>query len=172
MNKVYITYENSRNGNVTGVYANEYLAKKERDERKDLECIDSFEIKGSKADDWSWDVFDSCKHFNPHLKTIKELIYCLYMLEGCQTGGLGHVVVDEDNFQDNHLISTIKDCENNPDKTESGLVKLICEELLKMNIPQRTLLFSTYHPHNICNSDCENCPITKGDIDTISERSL
>lgn len=168
--KVYLTYENSRHAGVTGVYANKRLAEKERDEREDLQCIDSFELKGCKEEYWSCLIVDECKHYIPHLNTIRELISCLYQLEGCSTGGIAHVVVDDNNFKDHHLKFVIEECEKEPERTESGLVKLICEELLKLNISQRALLFASFYTYHICNEDCDNCPITKGDIAEIMDQ--
>lgn len=161
---VYVTYENSVRGNVTGIYANRKLAKKERDKRGDLKIIDEFPIKGYRGDDWETTIPDYCKYYTPHLETIRELINCLYQLEGCCCGGLAHIVTDDENIEDHHIQFVLDECdkEENQDREEVGLVKLICTELLKLSIQQRALLMSSYYAYGFCIDSCEKCPITKG----------
>ena len=162
--EVYVTYENSMRPGVTGVYLDRELAVKEKEERHDLDCIETFELKGMIPKNW-FDMNEECKYFNKHLYTIAELINCLYELEDCLCGGLAHVVVDDDNFNDDAINFVLDLCnkEGNKDKEEVGLVKLICEELKKMSIQQRALLFSSYQSYR-CDKDCENCPIAKGEM--------
>lgn len=166
--KVYITYENSMRANVTGVYANEKLAEKEAKERGDLSIIDSFEIKGYRGDNFELEIYDDCKYYIPRLNTIRELIACLYNLEGCCTGGLAHIITDDDNIEDHHIKFVLEECEKNKDKEEAGLVKLICEELLKLSIQQRVLLFSSYYSY-FCDKDCARCAIQQGNMDFLRE---
>lgn len=167
--KVYITYENSIRGVVTGVYANEKLAEKEAKERGDLDCIDSFEVKGYKGDQYQNSINEYCKYFTPKLNTIRELISCLYNLEGCCTGGLAHIITDDDNIDDDDIKWVLEYCdkEENKDRTENGLVKLICNELLKLSMQERVLLFSSYYSYIMCDNNCDTCPISKGDIDEV-----
>lgn len=165
--KVFITYENSTRGNVTGVYNNRDLAKKESKERGDLDIIDSFIIKGYKGSDFDYPLFDECKYFVPRLNTIRELIACLYSLEGCACGGICHIVTDDNNFDDNDLDFVLKECdkEENQDREEIGLAKLICTELKKLSIQQRAMLFNSYYTSALCDKNCEECPINKGELD-------
>lgn len=159
--KVYVTYENSMRANVTGVYTNKKIAEQERIKRHDLSCIDAFELKGYNGDNFVYPLPEICKYFTPHMNTIRELIACLYNLEGCGCGGLAHIVVDDDNIDDDSIKWVLEYCdeEENKDCTERGLVKLICEELLKLNMKERTLLFSGYYSDCFCDENCENCPI-------------
>ena len=85
------------------------------------------------SDDFEFPLNDECKHFTPRLNTIRELIACLYNLEGCGCGGLAHIVVDDNNIDDGSLQCVIDLCneEENKDEEEAGLAKLICEEMLK-----------------------------------------
>ena len=163
---IYVTYENSPRGTVTGLYANEKLAKQEAEERGDLSVIDSFILKGYNGTDYLNDINDNCKYFCSKLNTIRELISCLYSLEGCCTGGIAHIITDDNNINDSSIEFVLKECdkEENKDREECGLVKLICEELLKLSIQQRALLFSSYYTYLNCNKYCRNCPIEKGDI--------
>ena len=168
--KVYITYENSMRANVTGVYANSKLAEKERYERGDLSVIDIFEIKGCNAEAYTCPLYiTDCKHYKPHLETIRELISCLYNLDGCACGGLAHIVTDDNNIDDDDLQWVLEYCdrEENKDRTERGLVKLICEELLKLSMPERVLLFSSYYSLAICDKNCDTCPINKGNLSEV-----
>lgn len=165
--EVYVTYENSTRSKVTGIYANRELAEKERDERGDLEIIDEFHVKGHNADNWAFPIEDDCKYFNPHLNTIRELISCLYELEDCGCGGLAHIVVDDENIEDHHIQWVLDQChkEENKDREEVGLVKLICEELLKLSMQERVLLFTSYWEYGFCmEGNCENCPVHKGKL--------
>lgn len=168
--RVYVTYENCVFTHITGVYANERLAKKEAFEREDSDQIDSFEIKGYNGGEaFNFSIPDECKYFKPHLNTIRELIACLYNLEGCACGGLAHIVTDDNNIEDHHIQSVLEWCdeEENKDRTERGLVKLICEELLKLSIPERVLLFSSYYVYAVCDKNCETCPIHKGNLNEV-----
>ena len=162
---VYITFSNEPRPAPTGVYTNMNLAHKEKEERRDLDCIDILELKGLKDPYWL-NINTECKHYHKHLYTIAELIACLYELEDCLCGGLAHVVVDDDNFDDDSINFVLNLCEQeeNKDKEEVGLVKLICEELKKMSIQQRALLFTTYRfDGKMCIGDCEKCRINHGE---------
>lgn len=165
--KVYVTYENSLRANVSGVYTSRTLAEKEQKERKDLGIIDTFELKNNsykfKSDSY---INDLCKYYKKRLNTIRELISCLYELDGCVSGGIGHVVIDEDNIDNDTIESVIKLCQDEEykDREEAGLVDLICKELLKLNIQERTLLFGSFYSYGVCKGDCSNCPIENGDI--------
>ena len=171
MNKgeVYITYENSTPGLVTGVYANKKLAEKEISKSGDILGADTFEIKGYNGYKWDYPLDEDCKYYKPHMNTIRELISCLYQLEGCCCGGLAHIVTDDNNIEDHFLKWVLEQCdeEENKDRTERGLVKLICEELLQLSIQERVYLFSHYYHTVMCGKKCCKCHIAKGDVDLI-----
>ena len=160
---VYVTYSNSRHPSAPGVYTNMDLATKEREERHDLDCIDILELKGNYNRNLL-DVNIDCTYFTNRLITIAKLIECLYELEGCICGGLAHVVLDDDNFDDNSINFVLELCnqEENKDEEEAGLAKLICEELKKLSIQQRALLFSSYYSYK-CDGNCKDCPIARGE---------
>lgn len=162
--KVYITYENSLFGHVTGVYASEKLAREEQEKRGDLPHIDSFELKGYNGSSFDIPINDSCKYYKSHLETIRELISVLYALEGCCCGGLAHIVTDDNNIQDHHIEFIIEEAKKNPERTEAGLVKLIGEEMLKLSIQERALLMSSYYSYT-CDGVCEHCKINMGEVD-------
>lgn len=163
-NRVYITFSNESRPSITGVYANKELAKKEATERQDMiDCIENYEVKGSRKFDYSVEIFDLCKYFKPRIETIRKMISTLYDLDDCCCGGIAHVVIDDNNYQDHHLKYVISECskEENQDREEIGIAKLICEELLKLSIQERALLFSSYCSYR-CDGNCKNCPIEKG----------
>ena len=106
---------------------------------------------------------ENCKYYHKHLETIREYIGCLYGLEGCCTGGLLHILLDDNNLEDHHIEWCLKQCEEHPENEESEIGKLICKEYLKLTIPQRRLLCHDYLPFPGCNWGCENCYIENGD---------
>jgi hypothetical protein len=106
-----------------------------------------------------------CKYFNKHLETIREYISCLYNLEGCGSGGLLHILTDDDNYMDSDIFFCLSECNRHPEKEESQIGRLICEEYLRLPMEQRRLLSSSYIGHWTCRNDerCEECFIQVGD---------
>lgn len=109
--------------------------------------------------------FTKCKYYNKHLETIAEYIGCLYNLEDCGTGGLLHILLDDDNYDDDDILWCLKGCLCQPEKEESAIGKLICEEYLKLSMPERRLLTYSYIGNYGCNyngKNCNSCEIFKG----------
>ena len=160
--QIFITYSNELRPSVTGAYTSMNLAHEEKEKRRDLDYRDTVELKGNFDKKWE-DMNISCVHYNPHIDTIASLIECLYNLEGCICGGLAHVVVDDDNFDDSSIGFVLDLCEQeeNQNKEEVGLVKLICNELKKLSMQERALLFSSYYSYR-CDNNCEKCSINHG----------
>lgn len=105
-----------------------------------------------------------CKYYNPHLETIREYIGCLYNLKGCCAGGLLHILLDDDNYDDDDIAYCWKECIQNPEREESKIGQLICEEYMKLDMPERRLLTGTYIGHWLClDSDCKECYVQNGD---------
>lgn len=168
-NEVYITFTNERNWSISGVYANEDLALKEtKNDGVMPDIVECYEVQGSRNPNKNLEVYCFCKYFTPKLETIKKMISCLYDLDGCCCGGIAHIVVDDNNYDDSCLQYVIDECnkEENQDRQEVGLAKLICEEMLKLSIQERALLFSTYYAYS-CDNNCENCKINIGEYDDI-----
>lgn len=108
-----------------------------------------------------------CKFYNKHLDTIREMIGCLYSLNGCGAGGMLHILLDDDNIDDDDITWCLKECLKHPEKEESCLGKLICEEYLKLSMEERRLLTGTYIGHWSCpfvseEQNCSECEIVKG----------
>ena len=65
---------------------------------------------------------DICKYYNPHFKTVQEYIKCLYNLEGCRdSGGLFHILLDDDNIEDDYIAFCWKECIQHPECEESKI---------------------------------------------------
>lgn len=105
---------------------------------------------------------DQCKYYTKHLDTIREYISCLYKLEDCCTGGLLHIVTDDGNLENNDIKWCLDECRNHPECEESEIGKLICNELLKLSMEQRRLV---YKPEWVIDAFCKGhdccdaCPI-------------
>lgn len=107
------------------------------------------------------------RNFCTQYQIISDSIHTLYSLPGCECAGLAHSVVDDDNVEDYHLLSTIEDCNNpeNEDRPEKDLVIFIMQQLLKVNKDQRMLIFELmtedWNPESVCCLDddgtCDYC---------------
>lgn len=106
-----------------------------------------------------------CKYFDNHLETIKEYIRCLYEIKGCMAAGLLHALIDEDNYDNATITCCLQQCLLHPERKEAALGKLICEEYLKLSMPQRRLLTAHHFENQFCdrNGKCHNCFIEKGE---------
>lgn len=111
-----------------------------------------------------------CKYYNKRIDTIKAYISCLYDLDdgNCCTGGLLHIVTDDGNLEDHHITYCLNECINHPEREESGIGKLICEELLKLPMEQRKLVYTNDWTIDVfCRTDkcCDKCWICRDDLD-------
>ena len=108
-----------------------------------------------------------CKYYNKHLETIKEYIGCLYNLPMCGSGGLLHILLDDDNYDDDDILFCLKECITNPGREESKIGKLICEEYLSLSMEQRRLLTVGYIGNFMCldRSRCHECFIASGEAE-------
>lgn len=163
--KLYVTYRKDKK-EISGIYLDEMVAidkTKEPENESYYSCASIASQKGN-SDRWDCPICEECHYYKKHMETIRELIGCLYRLDGCACGGLAHVVTDDDNFQDNHIDAVLEQCELDEyaDREEVGLVKLIMQELKKLSIQERALFFSSYYTYAICDHDCNICPIEKG----------
>lgn len=122
-----------------------------------------------------------CKYYHKSMPVIAGMIHLLYELEGCRCGGLCHIVVDEDNVDDDSLDAVINICnqEEYKDRIDKDLSRYICEQLKSLSIEQRKLLFNYlnagldeyllqdiicdhYSEHGItCQNNCDKLVLTK-----------
>lgn len=108
---------------------------------------------------------DTCKYYDKHLEIIRKYIDCLYSLENCGSGGILHILTDDDNVDDDDIAYCLSECLRHPEREESGIGKLICEEYLKLPIQKRRLLTNTYIEHWSCmnGGNCKDCFIEIGE---------
>lgn len=106
-----------------------------------------------------------CKYYRSHLDTIREYIGCLYKLKGCSSGGMLHILLDDDNLDDDDILFCLRECVTHPEEEEAQLGKLICEEYLRLSMPQRRLLTWRHISSSYCqcHSGCQNCDIETGE---------
>lgn len=107
---------------------------------------------------------ENCKYYIKRIQTIKDLISCLYRLDdgNCCTGGLLHIVTDDGNLEDSHIQWCLERCEVETEREEAGLGKLICNELLKLTMEQRRLVYEPdWRVEDYCSGTdyCDECPI-------------
>lgn len=107
-----------------------------------------------------------CKYYSEHLNTVAEYISCLYSLDGCSCGGLLHILLDDDNYDDNSIMFCLRECILHPEREESKIGKLICEEYLRLPMEQRRMLTRHDLGYQSCfkrGACCEECFIQIGD---------
>lgn len=112
---------------------------------------------------------DKCKYYNEHMETVLEYISCLYNLKDCCSGGLFHIMLDDDNIDDDDIIYCLKECLKHPEKEESKIGILICEEYLKMDMHERRCINWVRWCNNFSciknNKNCEQCEIHNLSLD-------
>lgn len=109
-----------------------------------------------------------CKYFDKHMETVREYVECLYNIDGCASGGLLHILLDDENYNDGDILYCLKECIIHPEREESRIGQLICEEYLKLSIEQRRMLTPRCIENYWECSDrrkCKQCYIVRGDED-------
>lgn len=103
-----------------------------------------------------------CQFYTPHMETLLKYCNTLYSLKGCGSGGLLHILLDDDNIDDESICYCLKECLLHPEKEESALGILICHEYLKMPIEDRMIFDELW-----CGWDgeCKNCPVVHRCVD-------
>lgn len=163
INPVYVTFKNSNK--LDAVYIDKNEARRSTEEKDMLHVIDTIELQGSFGKEkFNYEITKDCKYYSPKLEAIRIMISSLYEMDGCSCGGLCHIVTDDNNFDDDSLQVVINECdrEENADRVEQGLVKLICQELLSLSIQERALLFSSYYAMCLCDNECKTCNVEDG----------
>lgn len=101
-----------------------------------------------------------CKYYKPEMDELKKLCNTLYTLPECEGGGLLHVVLDDNNYEDEHILYCLKQCEENPDHPSSEIGKTICNKLLTLT-PTERAVFDWYWWHRAdltrCKGICSTC---------------
>ena len=102
-----------------------------------------------------------CKYFCKRLITCRALMTAITDITS--TGGCGHLVVGDGNMDIDSLQRTIDWCAGeDASKPEAPIVKLLCEELSKLPIQSRRLLWNrrywlNYLDECFANRDCDSC---------------
>lgn len=86
---------------------------------------------------------DINRYYHPKFKLAAELIGVLYDLPECSSGGLCHIVTDDDNIDDDDLDWVYEYCNRaeNIDRIDRELSQTICTILRQMTFTQRAVLF-------------------------------
>lgn len=87
-------------------------------------------------------MVDIDKYWNPKFEVIGRLIEILYDLPECSCGGCCHIVTDDNNIRDSDLEFVIEYCDQNKDRIDSEISRLIALLLLDFTIEQRVILFT------------------------------
>ncbi|MBO4736679.1 MAG: hypothetical protein J5614_09840 [Paludibacteraceae bacterium] len=102
----------------------------------------------NKQDDDDSKLISILKNFGPDDITHKpfypilvEMIQTLYLLPNCESGGLGHVVIDENNIDDDAILTSIEQCRHERQRCEAPLVKCILEYMQRMTLAERAFVF-------------------------------
>ena len=81
-----------------------------------------------------------CKYYKPHFGTILHYLTCLYSIEGPE-GGMLHIIVADGNLTDSDIQYCLDYCEKNKDRKGYEIGKLICNELKKLSLSERKVIY-------------------------------
>lgn len=102
-----------------------------------------------------------CKYFNPKMNALLEYCKCLYRLEGCGAGGLLHILLDDDNFDDDSIKFCLDQCIAHPEREERELGTLICLRYLGLTTEERCLFDMIWCKREEvdCCGNCSECEV-------------
>lgn len=80
-----------------------------------------------------------CMYFKEDMVALKQLCDTLYSMEGCGAGGNLHILLDDDNYDDDSILWCLKECLLHPEHPSSMIGIVICHEYLKMSIKERVI---------------------------------
>ena len=101
-----------------------------------------------------------CKHYKPIFRILHAYCKCLYELEGCGAGGMLHILLDDNNYEDRDIFYCLKLCFENPQEPESDLGIFICREMIKLTLQERCLFLNMWNGMSVaCKNGgmCKNC---------------
>ena len=105
-----------------------------------------------------------CKYWSEDIDKINLLVEILYDDLGECCGGLLHIVLDDGNLEDHHILWCRNECDKreNWDRHDRLLCKRIANEMLGLTMEQRRLLYQQSCGMN-CDGNCNDCPVVTGD---------
>ena len=101
-----------------------------------------------------------CKYYNPAMDDLKYLCDLFYAMPDCQAGGFLHIMLDDDNIDDDSILYCLKECYTNPNHPSSILGAVICMKYLGMTMEERWIFDWYKNGNNLeCPGECSNCDI-------------
>ena len=100
-----------------------------------------------------------CKYFREDMVDLRVKCGELYELENCGSGGLLHILLDEDNFDTGSINFCLEECRAHPERPESKLGEEICLKYLELSLEERAAFDSWWNGFSMqCHCDnCEDC---------------
>ena len=108
-----------------------------------------------------------CVFFHPNMVALKQLCETLYSLEGCGAGGNLHILLDDDNYDDDSILWCLKECLLHPEHPSSMIGIVICHEYLKMSMVQRSAFDWYWNGNDLeCDreQDCHKCRVVEEEL--------
>ena len=97
-----------------------------------------------------------CKYYNSDMKKLYWQCKALYKLKDCGCGGPLHILLDDGNYEDNHIQFCIEECKKHPNATIAALGTIICREYQKMSMKERAV-FDLYLWNRDITCKCDSC---------------
>lgn len=107
-----------------------------------------------------------CMFLNSSMLNLLEDCRYLYKQDGWRTGGYLHILLDDDNFDDESILFCKEQCVEHPEDPYSELGIKICDEYLKMPMVRRYVFDWLWNGWSgICESQrrCIECEYIKED---------
>lgn len=85
-----------------------------------------------------------CKYVTPDSIFVYCAVRTLYDILEKHNGGLAHIVVDENNLDDDSIKCVLEECnkEENKHRDDTYICKVLCESLLRLTYEQRCFTFA------------------------------
>lgn len=103
----------------------------------------------------------SCRYWDEDIDRVNLLVEILYEDLGECCGGLLHIVLDDGNLEDHHILWCREQCEKreNFSRHDRLLCKRIATEMLGLTMEQRRLVYYSDGFDLKCDRNCKECPI-------------
>ena len=105
-----------------------------------------------------------CKYFSKKLNTIRVLINAFYSMDYSEDSPFLYIT-DKCQYDPTTIAQVVSAYEmERKDEEEAKLVLLICDYLTTLTAEQLALLFSVHYASLVCDNECTNCKINKGEV--------